>query len=109
MFLRLGGLAWELNIGPKRLQERIRNDFEEEKAITREKNTIIGSKKRHTETPKHVCALRKSRSIDPACISEPHRGGRVIRVGGCSGLFRYEPDPQEAPCIKYLRILRYND
>ena len=51
-FLRFGRSSWELKIDPKRLQERIRNDFEEDITTRGEKKDNKDDKKRQYEVPK---------------------------------------------------------
>ena len=54
-FLRFGRSSWELKIDPKRLQERIRNDFEEAKPRRKkQKNTkaILRDQRETQESPK---------------------------------------------------------
>ncbi len=44
-FSRVGGSSWELKIDPKKLQERIRNDFEEDRTRRSEKKDNKNDKK----------------------------------------------------------------
>ena len=54
MFLRLGRSSWELKIESKRLQERINNNFEEDKTRRGEKKDNKNDKKRTTEVTPHI-------------------------------------------------------
>ena len=47
MFLRVGGSSWELKIDPKRLQEMINNNFEEDKTRRGEKKDNKNDKKKN--------------------------------------------------------------
>ena len=49
MLLRLGGSSWEVNIDPKRLQERMNNNFEEDRTRRGEKKDNKNDKKRSKE------------------------------------------------------------
>ena len=49
-FLRFGRSSWELKIDPKRLQERIRNDFEEAKRRRSKKKDTRARKRDQRET-----------------------------------------------------------
>ena len=66
-FLRLGRSAWEFSICPKRLQERIINDFEEARRRSEKKDI-----KNDTTRPKEVTAF-----IDPSCFGVPGSWGGV--------------------------------
>ncbi len=44
--MRLGGSSWRPKIDPKRLQERIKNDFEEDRTRRGEKKDNKDDKKR---------------------------------------------------------------
>ena len=51
-FLGFGRSSWKLKIDPKRLQERIKNDFEEACTTRGEKKGNKDDKKRQSELPK---------------------------------------------------------
>ena len=51
-FLRFGRSSWELKIDPKRLPERIKNDFEEHITTRGEKKDNKDDKKREYELSK---------------------------------------------------------
>ena len=50
--MRFGRSSWELKIDPKRLQERIKNDFEKDITTRYEKKDNKDDKKRQYELPK---------------------------------------------------------
>ena len=52
--LRFRRSSWELNIDPKRLQESIRNDFEEACSSIGEKKVYKDDKKRQYKLPKKL-------------------------------------------------------
>ena len=51
-FLRFGGSSWRPKIDPKRPQERIKNDFEEDITTRGEKKDNKDDNKRQYELPK---------------------------------------------------------
>ena len=51
-FLRVEGSSWRSKIDPKRLQERIKNNFEENRTRRGEKKDNKDDKKRQYELPK---------------------------------------------------------
>ena len=54
MFPRLGGSSWRLKIGPKRLQEIIKNNFEEDRTRRSEKKDNKNDKKRPREAMPNI-------------------------------------------------------
>ena len=63
--MRLGGSSWELKIEPKRPQERIKNDFEEQRTRRGEKKGNKDNEKRPSEFPKCFDGVWPSNSGSP--------------------------------------------
>ena len=67
-FLRFGGSSWELNIDPKRVPEKINNDFDEDKARRSENNDINNDKANRS---KEVMAI-----VDLSLFGVPGSSGK---------------------------------